>query len=115
MQAVASGAKPRMTEGEEAWEPEYTTDGDVSGWELYQQHLVRIVDPAELGRRWTPEQLTACLRGAEEAGRVEHVGYQWIDPGYGPDGGLMEKWEGQPTTSRMKPVWRVVPDGEEGT
>ena len=36
-----------------------------------QEALAVLVAPAELGRRWTAEQLTACLLGAEEAGVAE--------------------------------------------
>lgn len=65
--------------------------------------LAALLDPQEMLKAW------------EKAGKAKHVGWQCIDPGYGPDGGLMKKWEGQPLISRMKPVWRIVPDEEEPT
>ena len=36
-----------------------------------QDALAALVDPAELGKRWRPEQLNACLNGALEAKDAE--------------------------------------------
>lgn len=46
-------------------------------WERFARYVVDAVmdalDPADLGRRWTREQLTACLLGAEKTGTVRSI------------------------------------------
>ncbi|MGH9088030.1 MAG: hypothetical protein ACRDYZ_07945, partial [Acidimicrobiales bacterium] len=58
--------------------------------------LGALVDPRELGKRWTSSQLTEALCGAGEAERAEQsIPLGWAN--HGPAS------------------WRIVPDEEEAT
>lgn len=57
-------------------ESEYGADDGISGMEMYHRHMATIANPYELGRRWAPEQLALCLKGAQEAGHATFGPFQ---------------------------------------
>lgn len=90
----------------------YTAEGYAIWLTAVTNRMLNAIlnDSVALGQSLSPAQLRDLLRGAESVGVVQHVGYQWLDPGYGPDGGLMPLDSIGGHTDRMKPVYRVVDD-----
>lgn len=61
--------------------------------------LAVLVDPAELGRRWTPGQWRLALLAGVEAGTIDH---SWRQLGHS-------------LFRDVVTAWRIVPDEEEAT